>query len=58
MAPHSYAVARLPGAEEELRQAREIQGSQMRADERIKFARCACPTRKSEALLLAAHARR
>src|SRR5678815_4285816 len=59
MAPHSYAVARPPGAEEEeLRQSREIQGSQMRANKRIKFAHCACPTRKSEALLLAAHTRR
>jgi hypothetical protein len=42
MASHSYAVARLPEAEEELRQSREIQGSQMRANKRIKVARCAC----------------
>jgi hypothetical protein len=30
----------------------------MRSNKRIKYARCACPTRNSEAALLAAYARR
>jgi hypothetical protein len=58
MAAHSYAVARLRASEEDASQSRSVQGSEMRANKRIKYVRYAHPTRNGEAPLLAAHAER